>query len=39
AIFTEEKISGDYNAENGNSDVCLMTPIRSPEYYPQSPSL
>ncbi|CAG8757348.1 8485_t:CDS:1, partial [Cetraspora pellucida] len=39
AIFTKEKIFGDYNTENGNSDVCLVTPIRSPEYHPQSPSL
>ncbi|CAG8709538.1 8351_t:CDS:1, partial [Cetraspora pellucida] len=39
AIFTDEKISGNYNAENKNSDVCLMTSIRSPEYHPQSPSL
>ena len=39
AIFTDEKISGNYNAENGNSDVRLVTPIRSPEYHPQSPSL
>ncbi|CAG8771635.1 1582_t:CDS:1, partial [Cetraspora pellucida] len=38
-IFTEEKISGDNNVENGNSDFRLVTPIRSPEYHPQSPSL
>ncbi|CAG8731295.1 12744_t:CDS:1, partial [Cetraspora pellucida] len=27
AIFMKEKISGDYNAENENSDICLVTPI------------